>query len=429
MDRNKNPLYLVAILVLTLASVFYLYDFKGHKWNIKLGLDLRSGSRIVVQLKVPTDNEGLIIDKDVIERTRQVFEKRLNPTGAQEVVIQPEGVGTVNRLLIELPDVTDVRWAEEQVRRVARLEFKEKRYNPKTRREDWVTVLDGTVIKHADFNVDTSTGAQGAAVVSFELTSEGTKKFGDLTTRLVGKPLGIFFDKQEVSSPRINEPITQGRGQISPISGRNGKSGTQEAKEMADLLNAGALPVDVELLSSMTVSPTLGAQSLQQSLVAGGLGLGLVIIFMLVFYKIPGLTANIALVVYTILTLATMVVFGLVLTLPGIAGFVLSIGMAVDANVLIFERLKEELWNNRGLRTAVDVGFQRAFSSILDGHVTTLIGAAILYWIASGSLKGFGLTLMIGTAWSLITAVLFTRIFMDVLVDMGIATDRKMFGA
>jgi preprotein translocase subunit SecD len=429
MDRNKNPLYLVLIILLTVAGFFYLYDFKAKKWNIKLGLDLRSGSRIVVQLRPPADKQDLIIDKQVVERTREVFERRLNPTGAQEVVIQPEGVGTTNRLLIELPEVTNVKQAEEQVKKAARLEFREFRYNPKTRKEDWVTVLDGTCIKHADFSMDTTAANTDSAAVSFELTSEGTKKFGDLTTRLVGKPLGIFFDKELVSAPNIREPITQGRGQISPISKRDNKTAAQVAKDMSDLLNAGALPVDTEILSSMTVSPTLGARSLQQSLLAGGIGLLLVIIFMLVFYKVPGLTANLALVVYTILTLATMVACGFVLTLPGIAGFVLSIGMAVDANVLIFERLKEELWNDRGLRTSVDVGFQRAFSSILDGHVTTLIGAAILYWIASGALKGFGLTLMIGTLWSLITAVLFTRIFMDVLVDLGVVTDRKMYGA
>jgi preprotein translocase subunit SecD len=417
----RNPVYLVLIIALTIGGFFVLYDVKTHTWRIKLGLDLRSGSRIVVQLKVPADAPpGFVIDQTAVERTRGVFERRLNPTGAREVVIQPEGVGRTNRLIVELPEVTDVKQAEEQLRKVARLEFKAKQYNPKTHKEDWVTVMDGTYIKRADFE-PMSTEANTGKVV-FELTNEGRSKFGEITQRMVGQPLGIFFDKNLVSAPMVKNPITQGSGEISPI------SPISEAKDMADLLNAGALPVDVEIVSSMTVSPTLGAQSLMQSLLAGGIGLGLVIIFMFVFYRIPGLMANVALVIYTILTLASMALGGFVLTLPGIAGFVLSIGMAVDANVLIFERLKEELWSEKGLHTAVDVGFKRAFSSILDGHVTTFIGAGILYYIASGTVKGFGLTLMVGTFWSMITAVFFTRVLMDVLVDSHIITNRKMYG-
>lgn len=420
-NSTRNMIYLFLVLGLTVAGFFVLYNPKTHEWRIKLGLDLRSGSRIVVQLKAPEDNPGLKIDQEAVARTRGVFERRLNPTGTKEIIIQPEGVGTTNRLIVELPEVTDVKAAEEQLRKVARLEFKAMQYNNKTRTNDWVTVMDGTYIKHADFEALGAGGNAGRVV--FELTKEGTSKFGEITTRMVGQPLGIFFDKKQVSAPTVKTPITQGSGEISPI------SPLAEAKEMADLLNAGALPVDVEIVSSMTVSPTLGAQSLMQSLVAGGIGLALVIVFMFVFYRVPGLTANIALIVYTVLTLATMVIGGFVLTLPGIAGFVLSIGMAVDANVLIFERLKEELWNGKGLHTAVDVGFKRAFSSILDGHVTTFIGAAILYYIASGTIKGFGLTLMVGTAWSLITAVAFTRVFMDVLVDTRMVTSPKAYGA
>lgn len=418
-NQWRNPVYLILVVTLTVGGFFVLYDVHNHTWRIKLGLDLRSGSRIVVQLKPPTDKPDLKIDQSVVDRTRGVFERRLNPAGNREVVIQPEGVGSTNRLIIELPEVTDVKEAEKQLKKVARLEFKEMRYDPKTHSNDWVTVMDGTYIKHADFEpINQDTGR-----VSFELTPDGRQRFGEITTRMVGKPLGIFFDKSEVSAPNVKTPITQGSGVIEPI------TPLTDARDMADLLNAGALPVDVEIVSSMTVSPTLGALSLMQSLLAGGIGLGLVIIFMFVCYRIPGIVANIALVVYTVLTLASMVIGGFVLTLPGIAGFVLSIGMAVDANVLIFERLKEELWSEKSLHTAVDVGFKRAFSSILDGHVTTFIGAAILYYIASGTVKGFGLTLMVGTAWSMITAVYFTRVFMNVLVDSHLFTNRKMYGA
>ena len=421
MDWNqwKNPTYLLLVLGLTVAGFFSLYNVRTGAWNIKLGLDLRSGSRIVVQLKPPADHPDLVINQEVVQRTRDVFERRLNPAGNREVVIQPEGVGSTNRLIVELPEVTDLAWAEKQVKEVARLDFRLHQYDPQTHTEGWVTVLDGTAIKHADFEAE---GDDEGRVV-FTLTSSGTSKFAEITTQHVGDRLGIFFDNKLVSAPNIKGPITEGNGEISPI------RPLKQAKDMADLLNAGALPVDVSIVSSMTVSPTLGAMSLLQSLIAGAVGLGLVILFMFVYYRVPGMTANIALVVYTILTLATMEIGGFVLTLPGIAGFVLSIGMAVDANVLIFERLKEELWNERSLHSAVEVGFKRAFPSILDGHVTTFIGAAILYYIASGSVRGFGLTLMIGTAWSLITAVYFTRVFMNILVDSHIVRSRKLFGA
>jgi len=429
-NTTRDLVYLVVIIGLTVAGFFSLYDVKAGKWKVQLGLDLRSGSRIVVQLKPPADKPDLAITQEVVDRTKGVFERRLNPTGAQEVVIQPEGVGRTNRMIVELPEVTDVAEAERKVKTVARLEFKEQRYNPKTRRQDWVSVMDGTSLQSAGFRMDSRGGGEGMAIVTFEMTPEGARKFGELTTRLVHKPLGIFFDGRLVSAPNVNEPITQGSGMISPITSQTpGKSNIEEAKEMSDLLNAGALPVDVEILSSMTVSPTLGAQSLHRSLLAGAIGLGLVIVFMLAYYRVPGVTANIALVVYAVLTLASMVLGNFVLTLPGIAGFVLSIGMAVDANVLIFERLKEELWAEKSLSSAVELGFQRAFSSILDGHVTTFIGAAILYYVASGTVKGFGLTLMLGTFWSMITAVFFTRIFMNVLVDTHLVTSRKAYGA
>ncbi|MCL5774502.1 MAG: SecD/SecF family protein translocase subunit, partial [Firmicutes bacterium] len=197
---------------------------------------------------------------------------------------------------------------------------------------------------------------------------------------------------------------------------------------LALYLKSGALPADIKILESMTVSPTLGAESLKMSLWAGFIGLGIVIIFMMWYYRVPGLLADIALIFYTLVVLASMVVGNFVLSLPGIAGFILSIGMAVDANVLIFERIKEELWSGKSLRSAVETGFKRAFSSIFDSHVTTLIGAGVIYQFGSSSVKGFGLTLMLGTILSLVTAVFVTRVLVDLVVSSNLITNKKLYG-
>ncbi|MDQ2817446.1 MAG: SecD/SecF family protein translocase subunit, partial [Candidatus Eremiobacteraeota bacterium] len=194
-------------------------------------------------------------------------------------------------------------------------------------------------------------------------------------------------------------------------------------------LNAGALKVPTKIIETESVGPTLGRIDLQKSLVASLVGLGVVLVFMLVMYRVPGLLADLALVVYCFLMLAYVSLFGVVLTLPGIAGFVLSIGMAVDANVLIFERIKEELWAGRTTRAAVGVGFKRAFWTVFDSHVTTILGAVVLYWLGTGTVKGFALTLLVGTVFSLLTAVNITRSLVDVVVDKDVATAPALYGA
>ncbi|HEY3997585.1 MAG TPA: protein translocase subunit SecD [Candidatus Xenobia bacterium] len=416
MNQSRNLALMVGILVLTAVAFFTLVYIPGKGYQGKLGLDLRSGSRIVVELLPPIDKPDLEIDEGVMTRTRQVFERRLNPAGNKEIIINSQGL---KRIEIELPEETNLSRAEEQVKKVGRLDFREEKIDPVSGQEHWVVAMSGEFIKEASYQFSNS-----EPYITFTLTDEGKTRFGELTTRLVGRPLGIFFDGTKIDAPNVQEPITGGEGRIS-----GGSMKEEDAKELANYLNAGALPVRINLLASSVVSATLGQDALNRSLLAGGLGLGLVMLFMVFYYRVPGLLADIALMVYSVLCLATMVVMGAALTLPGIAGFILSIGMAVDANVLIFERLKEELWKDKSVRSATDLGFQRAFSSILDGHVTTFIGALILYLVATGSLKGFGNTLMIGTAWSMITAVLITRVFMDVTVQSGVATSRTAYGA
>lgn len=420
----QNHLSVLGIIAFSIMCLYMIYDVPNNQFLIQLGLDLRSGSHITVQLQEtedPITGEMIRITPEVQQRSIQVFQRRLNPDGTREVVITPEGN---DRLIIEIPEMTDLAEAERLVKKAGRLEFKEQIYNPATDTAEWKTVMDGSYLKRAT-PAPGPAGAGAGWEIHFELTSAGTKLFGDLTRRLVGRPLGIFFDGQEVSAPRVDEPITGGVGLI------HGSFSRDEAVELANFLNAGALPVDAEIMESYTVSPTLGRESLESSLRAGAAGLFIVAIYMIFYYRMLGVVASVALLVYALVVLASMNIPGLrfVLTLPGIAGFILSIGMAVDANVLIFERVREELWKEKSLSLAVEVGFEKAWSSILDGHVTTFIGAAILYWLGAASIKGFGLTLMLGTIWSMVTAIFVTRAFLTfVMQTMGV-TGRKLYGA
>lgn len=433
--KKNSGIWVLLLAALTLAALFMIWDPRNNKLKLRLGLDLKSGSHIAVRLVEapnPLTGEVVKVDQRVQDQAVIVFQKRLNPDGTKEIVVTPE---PPDRLIVEIPEETNLQKAEDLVRQAARLEIKEPRYDPITKETTWKTVMDGTGITGAHAE-PMSNNANWEVV--FSLNRTAAKQFGDITRRLVGRNMAIYFDGNEVMTANVKEAITQGSCRISDINGgpdpnhpgRN-RTAVEEATELAQLLSAGSLPVDVKILESYTVSPTLGAQSLQYSLEAGAIGLACVCLYMIGYYKLPGFTASIALVVYTIICLASMNIPGLefVLTLPGIAGFILSIGMAVDANVLIFERLKEELWENKPVAQAISIGFEKAWPSILDGHVTTAVGAFILYIFGSATIRGFGLTLLVGTAWSLITATLFTRSMIDFAFYGLKVQDRKTFGA
>lgn len=393
------------IVAATVYGATMIYDFGARKSKMLLGLDLRSGSHIAVELLgTGEDGKPVTITREIQNQAIQVFRKRLDPEGNKEVVITPEDV---NRLIIEIPEVTDIAEAERMVKKVGKLEFKSSTYNPATAQLEWTTRLDGSAVKSAQAVVDPTSPDENWQI-EFQMTSEGAREFGTLTRELVGRPLGIFFDGEEISSPNVNSPITGGHGQIT------GRFTREEAVTLVNYLNAGALPVNVEILEAYTVSPTLGAESLLSSVRAGIAGVAIVALFMAGYYRLLGVLASLALIVYTVAVLASMNIptMQFVLTLPGIAGFILSVGMAVDANVLIFERIREEREKERSFTESVETGFDKAFSSILDGHVTTFLGAAILFALGSASVKGFGLTLMLGTAWSMITAIVVTRNFL-----------------
>lgn len=424
MNQTKVLINLVIIFLITAAI---LYGFFGtseeNRLKLKLGLDLRSGTHIALQLKEvedPVTHEVQKIDQATLNRSIQVFTKRLNAIGTSEILIAAAGK---DRIIIEIPEMTDLEKAKNMVKKAGRLEFKEKVFDPTTQSAQYRTVMDGRYLTKA--SVGRSGVGEDAWCVEFQLNKEGSRLFGDITSRMKGKPLGIFFDGVMHSEPVVQNAITGGSGQIT------GHFTLEEANELCNILNSGALTVDVQILEAYTVSPTLGEQSLKSSLTAGLIGLAIVMLYMIGYYRLPGLVASIALVIYAVWVVGSMVIPGLefVLTLPGIAGVVLSIGMAVDANVLQFERIKEELWNGKSVRSSLDAGFERAFSSIIDGHVSTFLGALILFWFGASSVKGFGVTLMIGTALSLVTAIWVTRQLLHFATDfLKIDSNRKLYG-
>lgn len=392
----KNPkVNLLIIVVLVMASIWTIV--KDHD-KIHLGLDLKGGTRLTLQAEPTPDVPK--ITPGIMESLQSVIEKRVNSLGVGESVVQRAGE---NRLIVEIPGVKDPDEAKQRLGRVGKLEFKKLDATG-----HWVN----SGVSGKDFRkADVATKQSGEWVVQFELNEAGRDKFGKLTTELAPThaPLGIFFDDQQVSAPVVNEPIVDGAGII------EGKFTHESAKDLVDTLNAGALPVDINVVEENTVGPLLGQSSIKQSLFAGLVGLGLVLVFMVGYYRSMGLVASMALLVYTLLTFALFMMVGVTFTLAGIAGFILSIGMAVDANILIFERTREELKAGRSKWKAIEVGFDRAFPSIFDSNTTTLITCLLLWVMGTGSVKGFALTLAIGVAVSMFSAITVTRTFLYLL--------------
>src|SRR5574344_53492 len=408
--KNKKLMFWMIIALVIIAVVVIV------KKPTKLGLDLVGGSRIV--LEAQTTDTIAKITPDMMSSLQFAIENRVNALGVAETVVQQTGE---KRLLIEIPNVSDPAKAKEFLGETAELEFK-KPLDNKYGATGWLpTGLTGKDVKKALI----STNPGGQWVVSLEFNDKGTKKFGELTQQLVGKPMAIFFNGQLQSAPVIQEPILGGHAQIS-----GGDSGFayEEAKKMVDLLNAGALPVPAKIIEESLVGPTLGADSIAKSKTAGLIGIGLVMIFMLLYYRLPGVIADIALIIYSLLVFTVFKMVPVTLTLAGIAGFVLSIGMAVDANILIFERTKEELKAGRTFLTAINAGFERAFTSIFDSNMTTIITCVILYMLGTSLVKGFALTLAIGVIISMFTAITVTKNFMHLFFGSGELHHPEFFG-
>ena len=408
----KNKLIMFwAIALIVIASIVTI-----AVKPTKLGLDLVGGSRLV--LEAQTTDTIAQITPDMMDSLKVAVENRVNKLGVSETVVQRSGE---KRLVIEIPNISDLNQAKAYLGETAELDFRAP-IKVQGDFEAWVpTGLTGKDLNKANL----STSSNGQWVVDLEFNNEGTKKFADLTKKMVGQQMAIFFNGELQSAPVIREAITGGRAQIS-----GGDSGFvyDEAKKMVDLLNAGALPVPAKIIEENTVGPTLGADSIAKSKFAGALGLGFVMLFMIAYYRAPGVIANIALIIYGLILFALFKIIPVTLTLAGIAGFILSVGMAVDANILIFERTKEELKAGRTLFTAINSGFDRAWTSIFDSNMTTIITCLILYCCGTSVVKGFALTLALGVIVSMFTAINVTRNFMHLVFGTGNLKNPALFG-
>ena len=423
-NKLKRPLQAVLLLVLVGLCAWAVTPIQQ---KIHLGLDLQGGARVLLQLDTTKDVPA--ITPDVQNQVELVVEKRVNGLGVSEPVISKAGG---NRLLVEVPAVKNADELERLLKEAAVLEFKICPQKVVTRADADKKYADDINGAYKDCGPVVYTGAElksahpgfgqgGQPEVDF--TTKDPTKFANLTRKYFNQLLTIFLDRKYVSAASI-EGIISTDGMI------HGTTFTEDyVSQLANELNAGALPVPLTIIEKDDVGATLGKEDLQKSLVASIIGLALVLIFMVVMYRLPGLLADLALFIYVLMLLALLSVAHAVLTLPGIAGFVLSIGMAVDANVLIFERIKEELWAGKSLRVAVRIGFQRAFSSVFDSHFTTIVGAGVLYLLGTGTVKGFAYTLFWGTIFSLLTAVVITRFFMDLVVENNLVTSKAAYGA
>lgn len=401
MRWNEFGKFLIVALAIISGFCVYISPLAN---SIKQGLDLQGGTHVVLQA---VDTPELKVDDDAVNRSVKVIERRVNELGLTEPVIQRQGK---DRIIVELPGVKDPEKAIAMLGRTAMLQFKD---------ESGKVVLTGSDLKDAKAQV--SQGNQ--AVVGLEFNDEGGKKFADLTARNVGKKIAIELDGQVLTAPVVQEAITGGHAQIS------GSRNVEEAEHLAILLRSGSLPVKIEVMENRTVGPTLGQDSKDKSVKAFSIGIIGVFVFMLLFYRLAGVVADIALLLYVMLLLLVMRYLGATLTLPGIAGIILSVGMAVDANVLIFERFKEEVKRGKTLRSAMDSGFGRAIVTILDSNLTTIMAAAVLFYLGTGPIKGFAVTLALGTLLSMFTAVTVTKFLLRFLIYSNITKRPFLFGA
>ena len=429
--RRAGPFLIVLIGVLALIVNFFpglrLPDSTAPdgSWRLvetKLGLDLEGGLRVEYQA-LPKDGvspsaESMGVIKDIIER-------RVNQTGVSEPVVLVQGT---DRVVVELPGVTDVDAVRRLVGQTGRLDFVPLGTTPATEGQ----VLDpavnpplfsGDQIESAAVGQDSQ---GGGLAVDFVLKGEGAQLFADYTANHIGEYFAITLDQAVISAPVINSSIPNGQVQIS--AGGIGGFPAKEANDLVTILKFGSLPFPIQELSSEQISATLGETFLNQSLLAGLIGIALVITFMLLYYRVPGIIAAFALIYYTLVVYAIFRLVPVTLTLAGIAGFVLSIGMAVDANILIFERMKEELRLGKSLPAAVEAGFNRAWNSILDSNVSSLITATILYAFGSSVIRGFALVLIIGVLVSMFSAIVVTRSIMRVVVRQEWARKASLFG-
>lgn len=401
--KTKSTIAFIVVLALAVATVAIAYFGVGDSGKlgvdgIRLGLDLKGGVNIVYEADVDTEPS-----QNEMNAAIEMIRVRLDREGYTEADVAQEGT---KRIRVDIPGVEDATEAVEQIGATAKLTF----VGP----DDEVAV-DGSHVKSATKQIyqDQRTGLT-KTVVSLEFDSEGTKLFADATEKYLNQPLAIVLDGEAISAPTINSVISDGKAMI------EGNFTSETADILAGRIEAGSLPFDLKAISSKGVGAKLGIDALDTSLFAAMIGIAFILIFMLVVYRAGGLAADIALLFYITLLIIVLSAMEATLTLPGVAGIILSIGMAVDANVIIMARIKEELDRGRSVRVAVDVAFDKALSAILDGNITTLIASGVLYYLGSGLIKSFAQTLAIGIIISMFTAIFLTKFIMKMLINMGL---------
>lgn len=439
-SRIRSVAWAIVLLALSGGLLYFIWATRAPEspYAVKLGLDLAGGTELVYQADtsaVTSDVEG------AVDSLRQVIERRVNLFGVAEPLVQIEEGSTVAgnpdyRLLVELPGVTDVEAAVDALGKTPTLDFRiagfrasapsgtstqpvlTKTYKP--------TGLTGRYLDSAQLQFGNGQVGQAAnaPIVVLNFNEEGARLFEEITTENVGKELAIFLDEEPISTPIIQEPITGGTATIT------GDFTPQEGRDLVENLNFGALPVPIELVGSNTVGPTIGADAYQAGLTAAAISFLFVSLFMIAWYRLPGVVATVALFIYALINVALIKFIPVTLTASGIAGLILSIGLAVDANVLIFERMKEELRAGKQPQEALRIGFGRAWPAIRDGHFTMIISAVILFWIGTSIVKGFALVFGLGIVFSLFTAVSVSRVFLQaILPEEGSRTWRFLLSS
>lgn len=407
--KGKSSALLIAIVALIgilafvgfKGFVLFGWEFKSFNKAITRGLDLQGG--VSVLMEIQEEN----VTKEQLDSTKEHIALRVNKLGVAETVVTTEGD---KRIRVDVPGQTDSKEIVDSLSQSGNLVFK----GP-----DGEEILTGKDVEKATAQLNQQTGK---SEIGLELNEEGQKKFAEATAKYIGQAISIYMDDELLISPTVQTQITDGRASIT------GTKTMEENKALAGVINSGALPLTVKAVSVKNVGAQLGTTAFPNAVKSGVIGIGLVFLFMIINYRVQGLFADIALTLYVILTLFIFVEVGVTLTLPGIAAFLLTIGMAVDANILIFERTKEELKKGFSIKSAVKKGTENALSSIVDSNVTTILCALILYFIGSGSVKGFAITLMIGIVVSLFTALVVTKLLVNLAVEAGILNKLSYFG-
>lgn len=416
-DLKKKIIYSIIILALlfgmSYVAIFGMKDGYGSIGQIKQGLDLAGGVSITYEIQ--EDNPS---DQDVSDTIYKLQQRVTNYSTEAEVY--KEGG---NRITVEIPDVTDANAILEELGQPGTLMFLDSDgYTKFSNGEECTPLLTGSDVRTAVAGADTSQSSTSKYVVSLEFNDEGKQKFADATSANIGKIIYIVYDGKVVSAPRVNEAITGGSAQI------DGMASYDEANTLASYVRIGAMPLELKEMRSQVVGAKLGETAIQTSLLAGAIGLAILCLFMMIVYRVPGVAACLALVIYVALDIFILSVYEITLTLSGIAGIVLSIGMAVDANVVIFSRIREEIGAGKSVDAAIEQGFKKAMSAVVDGNVTTIIAALVLYLRGSGSVKGFAITLGIGVVLSMFTALVISKTIVRLLYNFGCKSE-KLYGS